>query len=312
MATGLRLTLVLSGAVIIAVGAIVLIGLSQQFPFFTQTGTAASLDISEWRIGHSGGPLLAPFYAAVETQASTSGEITAYKFNSGGDIGYALLSGQIDAGLIEPAKALRLVQMAGKAELRIAGSIQYPFGATVVVRKDLSIRLQGLEGRTVAAVGPNCDLKLHFGMDARERGVNTDNINFVFLPVADMVAALESKTVDAIVTKSAAALQAQWQGHKILYQNWQMKPGGDECCPAVLSQIEYFLVVRPVSDAAIDRLVRTLHAASQRPSAELRQITEAQLRLAPDALADFPMAYFSEIDDALQAAYKNWTWRPKR
>jgi hypothetical protein len=71
------------------------------------TGPAAPRVSNAVRIGHVGGPLLGPLHGALDGPAQGPLEIEARKFSTGGDVGYALLSGELDAGLIEPSKAIR-------------------------------------------------------------------------------------------------------------------------------------------------------------------------------------------------------------
>lgn len=103
------------------------------------------------RIGYGDSPLLGPLYAADERQAGRPHAWQTVPIGSGGDIGYSLISGTIDAGFVETNKAVKLLKAPGGETLKVAGAVQFPYGATLVIRKDLNIRLGGLAGRTIAA-----------------------------------------------------------------------------------------------------------------------------------------------------------------
>ena len=75
------------------------------------------------RIGYSPNPLLAPLYAAQAKDKSW--ELT--RFGTSGDIGYSLISGEIDAGFVETEKALQLIKAPGGEKLKVAGSLRSGF-----------------------------------------------------------------------------------------------------------------------------------------------------------------------------------------
>jgi ABC-type nitrate/sulfonate/bicarbonate transport system substrate-binding protein len=147
-----------------------------------------------------------------------------------------------------------------------------------------------------------------FQRDAARLDVDPRRIEFVFMPAEAMLPALESRTVDAAVLKGAAAVLAEAQGHKVLYQKWDMT-ADDDCCPAILAQVEAFLVVaRTLDDRQIACLVRRLAAASRAPAAELRRATLAQIEFPEQALAQFPLASFAPLDDALRTKLGRRAW----
>ena len=69
------------------------------------SGKSTANKSSEINIGYTPNPLLAPLYASSAKEKSW--QLT--KFSTGGDIGYSLISGSIDAGFIETEKALKLL-----------------------------------------------------------------------------------------------------------------------------------------------------------------------------------------------------------
>jgi ABC-type nitrate/sulfonate/bicarbonate transport system substrate-binding protein len=252
------------------------------------------------RIGYDGSPLLAPLYSAYgrEASAKPTQPWELVRFDSGGDIGYSLLAGKINAGFVETAKALRLLKAPGGEKLKVAGAIQFPYGATLVIRKGLNIRLTDLPGLTIAASEPDCVLLHQFRKDAGRHGVAVERIRFSYMPFDEMLPALEAGMVDGILVKGSYALLAEHAGHNILYQNWDVK-AGDECCPASLAQTDYFLVVREEAVEAIKPFLRELTATSSFPAAELRRAVSRQLGYPAAALEQLPVASFVTIGTEL-------------
>lgn len=248
------------------------------------------------RIGHPGSPLTASLYAA--GAAAPPSVWTAVKFNSAADIGYALLSGDLDAGFVEPGKLAKLAALPGFKNLEIVGKVTFPYGAAVLVRKDLSLRLADLKGRKIAAIGPRCDLLKTFLADAASAGVTAETVEFKYLPPDAVLAALESQSVDAAVTKGSHAALGQTLGHHILYQKWISAPG-DECCPPTVAQIEFVLLAQKKRHKEVARLVADLKAAETLPPNELRAAASRQLNLPANYWDHLPPGAFEEADQGL-------------
>ncbi len=265
------------------------------------------------RIGHVGNPIAAPLYAAEGPQAARpdGDSIALIQFKTSADAGYALLSGDLDAALIEPSRASGLLQSSGAGGLKVAGAVQFPYGAVLVLRKDLSLRLADLAGRKVAAEGSDCELFHQFSKDALRLGVDLKRIQIVYMPFDDMLSALEAKLVDAILTKGAYGAIGESLGHKILYQKWDVEAGADTCCPAILAQTFYFLVVRPIPDASIARLVQRLETTNQIKAADVRALVSAKTGISSEQLARLPVATFSPVTDQLRLLLKERAWNPK-
>lgn len=258
--------------------------------------------VSPLRLGYVGGPHAAAVYVA-EDQATRSGRAPAFTgvpFNSSGDIGYALIAGEIDAGFMETTKAAALFRSV--SGLRAAGAITFPYGATLVLRKDLDLRLDGLTGRTVAVAGRRCRLLHQFTADSTRLGVDPVSITFVPVIFDQMIPALEAGKVDAILTRGGHALLAVAQHHKVLYQNWDVT-GDDECCPKTLAQVELVLVTRAkgVGARRIRTLLSALEAGSAAPSDDLRAAVAARTRIPLAALEPFPLASFAVLTSEQQA-----------
>lgn len=243
------------------------------------------------RVGYSPNPLLGTLYAAKSPEKSW--ELT--KFATSGDIGYSLISGEIDAGFVETEKALKLLKASGGEKLKVAGAIQFPYGATLVVRKDLKVRLSDLAGKKIAALEADCILNHQFNKDAARHGLDTKTLKFSYMPFADMLPALEAKAIDGALVKGAHAVLAELQGHKIIYQNWDIKAGADDCCPPSIAQTEYFFLVREPSVERLTPLITALAAASDLPPSQLRQAISSQLGYPVAALEQYPTASFGVV-----------------
>lgn len=260
------------------------------------------------RIGHVGGPLLGPLYAVADIENAPRLELA--RFSSSSDIGYALLSGHLDAGFIETDKALALLEVATNAGLKVAGAIEFPYGATLVVRKDLSLRLSDLTGRTIAARDRHCALLHQFEQDMTRHGLDPVLLNLIFLPFADLVPALEAKVIDGALLKGAHALIAESQGHKVLYQNCETAPG-DDCCPATLAQAEFLLIVRAHGARNIAALVDSLEVAGELPPALIRQAIAANTGYPAQNLEHFPTPWFSRVSEELEKQLGEAAWCEK-
>ena len=243
------------------------------------------------RVGYNPNPLLGPLYAAQAKEKAW--ELT--KFGTGGDTGYALISGDVAAGFVETEKALQLIKAPGGEKLKIAGAIQFPYGATLVVRKDLKVRLSDLAGKKIAALEADCILNHQFNKDAKRHGLDTKALKFSYMPFADMLPALESKAIDGALVKGAHAVLAELQGHKVIYQNWDIKAGADDCCPPSVAQTEYFLLVREQAVERVKPLISALVAASELPPTEIRKAISSQLGYPQSALEQYPTASFAVV-----------------
>jgi hypothetical protein len=237
------------------------------------------------RFGYAGGPHAAAVYVA-EEQASRGDRAPAFigvPFNTSGDIGYALIAGEIDAGFIETAKASALLRAVNG--LRAVGAVTFPYGATLVLRKDLDIRLDALAGRAVAVAGQRCRLLHQFTADAKRLDVNIASITFVPMTFDLMIPALEAGQVD-----------------KVLYQNWEVT-GDDECCPKTLAQVELVLVTRAKGVGAwrIQTLLSALETGSAVPSDVTRAALADRTRIPLAALDPFPVSSFAALTSEQRA-----------
>lgn len=244
------------------------------------------------RLGYVKSPLAAPLYAA------EPGAFAPVEFGSGGDIGYALLAGDIAAGLVEPAKAAALVKLSDN--LRAAGAITFPYGTTLVLRGHLALRLGELDGRAVAVRDPRCGLLRQFQADAERLGVETGSMRFLPMPLDSMVPALEAGKADAILTRGGHALVAVAAGHKVLYQSWETV-GADECCPQILAQVELVLVVRnDLDEASRHALLGALETAGSLPPQAVRRLVGERTGIPESTLESFPLPAFAALSPEQQ------------
>jgi ABC-type nitrate/sulfonate/bicarbonate transport system substrate-binding protein len=273
-------------------------------------GITGSDSPDEVRIAHSGSPHLAPLYAAYGHGVFENKglKVSLQQFVSSTDAGFALLSGKVDVAFLEPSRSFRLLNENDDLAIKIAGSVNFDFGSTLIVREDLNIRLNDVEGLTIAASSRHCLLLSQFKHDAQRYGVDTEKIKFVYLDFAVMLPALEAGKIDGMLTRASYALTAQAHGHTILYQNWDVAPG-DACCPAYLAQVEFFLLVKDISPQNVGLLDSALAEASELP-AEVKRDAIAKFTQFPSELLakNPPVAYYMRISPELKEELGNWAW----
>lgn len=289
----------------VVVGAALALAIASRRGGPPEDGTPSGGGGTALNIGHVRSPLLGPLYSA----ATSAQSIRLTPFASSGDVGMALLGGELDAGLVEPEKAINLLQLRQRLPLLVAGVIEFPYGATLVIRKDLDFRLDDLPGKRVATIGARCRLMHQFRADAHRLDVPVDKIRFVTMPFDAMLPALESGVVDGALMKGSAAVLAELQGHKVLYQNWDVK-AVDECCPAVLAQAEYFLLVRPDRDSAVRQLVSAMTASNRLAAADCRKSITSATGFPAEPLERYPLSRFSPVDEELRKKLGASVWRP--
>lgn len=253
------------------------------------------------RLGYTGGPHAAALYMAeARNRNGSAAAFTGVPFKTSGDIGYALIAGDIDAGFIETTKAVALLRSVNG--LRAVGAVTFPYGATLVLRKDLDIRLDALAGCTVAVAGLRCRLLHQFTADAARLDVDPGAITFTPMAFDHMIPALEAGKVDAVLTRGGHALLAVAHDHKVLYQNWDVT-GDDECCPKTLAQVELVLVTRTKGACArrIRTLISALEAGSAASSPAIRAAVAGRTGIPLAALGPFPVASFTALTTGQQA-----------
>ncbi|MDR1508419.1 MAG: hypothetical protein LBS53_02140 [Synergistaceae bacterium] len=250
-------------------------------------------------IGHTGGNLVAALYRASE-EPGWDGKFEAVKFGSAADVGYALLSGSVDAGFIDIVKVRNLREFPGFERLTAIGRITFPYGATLVLRKGLNRRLGELNGLRIAVSSPECVLLSAFKKDAIRLKTDISDVDYIVMPFDTMLPALEAKEADAAVVKGASAVIALAQGHSILYQDWEVQPG-DECCPAIVDQAAQVLLVRKDAAAEGEKLTKLLLKAESAEPDELRAAVARHTAIPRDILDSQPVPEFGRADDSLVA-----------
>jgi len=246
------------------------------------------------KVGHGGGYLSAALYAA---QDGLDADIQ--HFHSTSDIAYSLLSGALDAGFVEAEKVAALAALDGFDRLAVVGKVTYPYGATLVLRKGLGVRLKELGGLTVAASAPGCVLVGEFAEDARRLGADLSGLKYEYMPFDAMIPALEAGKADAAIIKGSYSVVALQEGHSILYQNWEVKPG-DECCPAIIDQAALVLLARRDRLDAVKPFVEALVSAQEKLSPDQLRRAVADKTVIPfEILKGQPVPEFSRADDEL-------------
>ncbi|MEI8244310.1 MAG: hypothetical protein WCI51_00685 [Lentisphaerota bacterium] len=275
-----------SGTILFAV-LIILIILIVCIPSSAKNGKRAA-------VGHSGSPLTASLYAAANIP-SWNKEFVLAKFGTSADVAYALLANDITAGFVDPSKALAIKDLPAFKNLTVIGQVTFPYGATLIVRKDLNFRLCDLPGRKVAVASKSCKLLHAFKADAARFGVNAEKINYEYMSFDTMIPALEAGKIDGAIIKGSYAVIAQKLGHSILYQKWDME-AGDTCCPAVITQVEYVLLAQKQDKDAAGRLLMRLAEAEKLTPAELRIAVSKSLNIPEKTLTSLPLAVFQPAD----------------
>ncbi|MDR2178776.1 MAG: hypothetical protein LBP21_00580 [Synergistaceae bacterium] len=251
------------------------------------------------KIGHGGGNLVAALYLASEGSDWVK-NFDAIKFGSTSDTGYALLAGGLEAGFIEVEKVKSLQKLPGFENLTGVGRITFPYGATMVLRKGLNLRLRELNGITIAVSSPECVLLAAFKKDAERLKADISGVTWKVMPFDTMIPALEAKVADAAILKGASAVVALHAGHSILYQNWDVQPG-DECCPAIVDQAAQVLLVRREFREKAEVLVERLLTAETQGRDALRAAIARHTSIPPELLEGQPVAEFNRADDSLVA-----------
>jgi ABC-type nitrate/sulfonate/bicarbonate transport system substrate-binding protein len=245
------------------------------------------------KVGHGGGYLSATLYAS---QDKLDADIQ--QFRSMSDIAYALLLGALDVGFVEAEKLASLAALDGFDKLTVVGKVTYPYGATLILRKGLNLRLQELNGMTIAASSPNCILLDEFTADAKRLNANISNIKYVYMPFDTMLPSLDSGIVDASIIKGSYSVIALHEGHSILYQNWDVVPG-DECCPAVIDQASLVLLARRDKLNLVEPFINALLSAQELPPDTLRRAVSNHTAIPFEILQGQPVPEFSIADDEL-------------
>lgn len=254
----------------------------------------------QYLIGHNGSPLLSFLYAA-PGQANWNQNLSLVRLNSTSSVGYALLSGDIAAGFIEPERVLELKKLEGAEKLVVAGKVTFPYGASIVVAGGSNLRLGDLNGKRVAVEPNNRKLIAPFLADATRFGVTLNRDDFQVMSADAIIPALEAGKIDAALTKGSQAVLAKHAGHLILYQRWDLVPG-DECCPAIIDQLEYVLLVRE-DLTNLNGLLSHLEKSSALNPDSLRSATAKAIRVPPGTLNDLPLATFEIADRELLSLF---------
>jgi ABC-type nitrate/sulfonate/bicarbonate transport system substrate-binding protein len=253
----------------------------------------------KFSVGHTGGNLVSALYRASE-QPGWDDKFEAVKLGSSSDVGYALISGSLDAGFVDVTRVKYFANLPGFEKLAGAGRITFPYGATLVLRKGLNLRIGELEWRKIAASSPECVLLEAFREDASRLKADISGVEFVYMPFDAMLPALEAREVDGAVLKGASAAVAVSQGHSILYQNWDVQPG-DECCPAIIDQAVQVLLVRRDAKETGDALVKSILEAQSGGSDILRKSAAEHTTIPMSVLESQPIPQFDTADDSLVA-----------
>ncbi|MCL1989978.1 MAG: hypothetical protein FWG67_03725 [Defluviitaleaceae bacterium] len=245
-------------------------------------------------IGYGGGFLSAPLYAA-------DYEVNLHQFTETSDIVYGLAGGSLDAGFLEIDRFIALIESDTTFldAFTVAGTIDYPFGATMIIREDLGhLRLSDINGLNIAVTSPSSALLEVFLEDAHRLGVETDDMTYTFMPFRTMVPALTEGVVDAIIVRGDFALVGLEAGHHILYQNWSLEPG-DACCPGIVDQAAKVFLVRNDRKVAVHDYFDALMETRLLSPTDHRAAVVYHTNIPAYLLEGIPVPEFSPAGDEL-------------
>lgn len=244
------------------------------------------------KVGHGGGNIVSALYEA-EKNDEFNNKYESKRLESNSTVAYALLSGNLDIGFVEAEKIKSMSKLEGFDKLKSVGKITYPYGATLILRKDLTNKITELNGLKIAVSSPNCKLLKAFSEDAERLNADISGIEYVTLEFDAMLPALEAKKVDAVIIKGFYSALALKEGHKVIYQNWDVVPG-DECCPAIIDQAAFIMISNEKSyeegKALAELLLKSQEAASED---ELRKSIAENTTIPYEILKNQPVAKFS-------------------
>jgi ABC-type nitrate/sulfonate/bicarbonate transport system substrate-binding protein len=249
------------------------------------------------KIGYTASPLLSSLYIA-EKNKDWDKNFQLVRFSTSSDLGYALISGKIAAGFMEPGKAMILNKNKGFRRLKVIGKITYPYGGILVIKKGLHLKTTELEGHTIAASEPECSLFLAFKKDLEWLNVNPKKIKFEFMPFDSMIPAIEAGLVDGAIMKSSYGIVAQKLGHSIPYIQWDVAVG-DQCCPAIVAQTDFLFLAQKNETKISAILSPLLIAAVKEKDVDVRLATSEKTGIPLNIINSLPMASYSAADDQL-------------
>ena len=250
-----------------------------------------------FRIGYLNSPLLSAVYLAEKRPGfRTTDELV--RFESSADLGYALIAGKVDAGFVEPAKALLIKDIREFKQIDVIGKVTYPYGGILIVRKGLDLKLQDLPGHKVAISSDDCKLYHTLKKDLAWSHVDVKQIQFEPIPFAEMLPAVEAGVVDAAITKASYGIVARKLGHTIPYVQYDIT-AGDSCCPAAVAETEFVLLSRTGARADTERLANLILEAQKESDATLRTATTEKMGVPLDLLEAYPAAKFAYADNVL-------------
>ncbi len=251
----------------------------------------------DFKIGYTGSPLLSSLYLA-QSKPEWKKNYKLVRFDSSADLGYALISGKLDAGFIEPSKALLIKQIREFNNIEVLGKVTYTYGAVLIVKKGLTLKIQELAGHTVAISETSCKLYHALKKDLELFGVDVSKVKFVVIPFDAMIPAIEAGKVDAAITKSAYGIFAKRLGLSIPYLQWDVT-AGDACCPAVTAKTEFLLISSKKSLDQTKNLSDLLLSTQKESDSQLRQATALKTGIPLPILESLPLAQYSLADSAL-------------
>jgi len=235
---------------------------------------------------------------------TTTHDATLYQMGHSGDVGMGLLGGGLDVGFLEVEQLVALARENFMDDLAVIGTINYPFGATVLLRDGLDLRLSEINGKRLGVASLNDQLLHTFLEDTARLEVEIDAMELAVLPYDAMVSALSEGAIDVALVPGHYSFVALSAGHSILYQNWDME-AGDECCPAIVDQAALVVLARQEALADIEPFVQEMVASNELRPSQVREVIMNQVSLTTEVLQGIPVSSFEPWDNALVDVFLN-------
>lgn len=167
---------------------------------------------------------------------SGDGAFEPVRFNGWPELKEAFLSNDLQATFILAPLAMKLREEGVKIKIVYLG---HRDGTTMMVHKDSDIRdIRDLRGKKVAIPNRYSNQYLIIYKALSERGMNIKDVRTVEMPPPDMPAALENRSVDAIIAGEPLMAATQLAGYgRVLFMTKDVWPEFISCVLAVREDV---------------------------------------------------------------------------
>ncbi len=144
-------------------------------------------------------------------------DVTTETASDGPAAAQLLAAGEADLGLSAWHPLSAIWANDGPFVVAIDGSVLQPAEGAVMVAADSDIEtLADLEGRTVANPAPGSFFEVAFKAEMQDAGLETDAAELVVIPITEAIPAVQSGSVDAIITTEPFTTIGQAEGLKVI------------------------------------------------------------------------------------------------